>query len=70
MKLFQMAIGVGIASWAIASAMKQRAHAHRRDAAKEVTRWEGEGGAIPEVETEGANAIYTGSQATERGSAV
>ena len=50
MKLISTAIGAGIAAWAL-SRMLRQANRQKRPAQRQaVTRWEGEGGAIPEVE--------------------
>lgn len=58
MKLITAAIGIGVAAWALSLALRQTERSHKRQTTREaVTRWEGEGGAIPEV-AEGSSAPY------------
>ena len=51
MKFLSKAFGIGLATWAVSQVLR-RAHSSKRERQPEaVTRWEGEGGSIPEVET-------------------
>ena len=51
MKLIPAAIGIGVAAWALSRALRYAERSRKREGTPEaVTRWEGEGGAIPEVE--------------------
>ena len=53
MKLISTAIGIGVAAWALSLALRQTERSRKRHQTtrEAVTRWEGEDGAIPEVET-------------------
>ena len=52
MKIISTAIGIGVAAWTLCLALRQTERSRKRQTTREaVTRWEGEGGAIPEVET-------------------
>jgi len=52
MKLIAVTIGIGLAAWALSRVASRPAQRSRnRETSREaVTRWEGEGGAIPQVE--------------------
>lgn len=52
MKLIPAAIGIGVAAWALSRALHSAERSRKPEGTPEaVTRWEGEGGAIPEVES-------------------
>jgi hypothetical protein len=58
MRLIPAAIGIGVAAWVL-TFLRNTDHARKRQVHKEaVTRWEGEGGAIPEVEAGHAPPAY------------
>ena len=55
MKLIPAAIGIGVAAWALSRALRSAERSRKPEGTPEaVTRWEGEGGAIPEVESHSA----------------
>ena len=64
MKLISAAIGIGVAAWAVSLALRQTERSRKRQTTRDaVTRWEGEGGAIPEVEA-ASSAPYPQREAT------
>jgi hypothetical protein len=64
MKLISAAIGIGVAAWAVSLALRQTERTRKRQTTREaVTRWEGEGGAIPEVE-DASSTAYPQREAT------
>jgi hypothetical protein len=61
MNFLSKALGLGLATWAV-SRVLQSAQRHKRERQPEaVTRWEGEGGAIPDVPSAPATARYVDS---------
>ena len=65
MKLISAAIGIGVAAWAVSLALRQTERSRKRQVTRDaVTRWEGEGGAIPEVEAAASSAPYAQREAT------
>jgi hypothetical protein len=58
MKLVHTAVVIGIAAWAVAHAVRAIERERREKHKEAVTRWEGEGGAIPDVEGEQRAAPY------------
>jgi hypothetical protein len=63
MNFLAKALGLGLGTWAI-SRMLRTAQRHKRERQPEaVTRWEGEGGSIPDVEPTPVTARYADSTA-------
>jgi hypothetical protein len=63
MNIFSKALGLGLATWAVTRVLR-RAESRKRERQPEaVTRWEGEGGAIPDVEASPPAARYAASSA-------
>jgi len=53
MKLISTIIGIGVAAWAVSLAMRPTERSRKRHTTRDaVTRWEGEGGAIPALASE------------------
>jgi len=61
MNFLAKALGLGLVTWAVSRVLRT-AQSHKRERQPEaVTRWEGEGGSIPDVEPIPATARYAGS---------
>ncbi len=58
MKLLHAAVAIGIAAWAMTRAMRTVDRDKRAKHKEAVTRWEGEGGSIPDVDAERTSVPY------------
>ena len=58
MNFISKALGLGLATWAVTRVLRGAQNQKRERHPEAVTRWEGEGGAIPEVETKLPGSSY------------
>jgi hypothetical protein len=58
MKLIHAALAIGIAAWAMTRAMRTVDRDKRAKHKEAVTRWEGEGGSIPDDDVDRATVPY------------
>jgi hypothetical protein len=58
MKLIHAAIAIGVAAWAMTRAMRNVDRDKRAKHKEAVTRWEGEGGSIPDVDAQRETVPY------------
>jgi hypothetical protein len=58
MKLIHAAVAIGVAAWAMTRAMRTVDRDKRAKHKEAVTRWEGEGGSIPDVDAERQTVAY------------
>lgn len=58
MNFLSKALGLGLATWAVSRVLRGAQGYKRERQPEAVTRWEGEGGAIPDVPPEPVTARY------------
>jgi hypothetical protein len=59
MKLISTAIGAAFAAWAVSRVLRHAKRQQRAAQKEAVTRWEGEGGAIPALEAGKTSSPYS-----------